>query len=186
MIWGVRCLARPLRRKQIREAVFPDGQAAAETTPADTEIGPLGFKVLVAEDNPVNAMVVRIYLEKLGCCGIFVSNGIEAVDMFRQETFDAILMDCQMPLMDGYEATRRIRSIEKEIHPGRAPVRIIAVTANALEGERTRCLETGMDDYISKPFDVHSLMDTLQTAAVGKKRATAHARAQSIVSSTEY
>ena len=183
---GVRCLARPLRRKQIREAIFPDGQAAAETTPADTEIGPLGFKVLVAEDNPVNAMVVRIYLEKLGCCGIFVSNGIEAVEMFRQETFDAILMDCQMPLMDGYEATRRIRSIEKEIHPGRAPVRIIAVTANALEGERTRCLETGMDDYISKPFDVHSLMDTLQTAAVGKNRAAAHARAQSIVSSTEY
>jgi CheY-like chemotaxis protein len=175
-----------LRRKQIREAVFPDGQAAAETTPADTDIGPMGIKVLVAEDNPVNAMVVRIYLEKLGCRGIFVGNGIEAVEMFQQETFDAILMDCQMPLMDGYEATRRIRSIEKATHPGLAPVRIIAVTANALEGERTRCLETGMDDYISKPFDVHSLMDTLQTAAVGKNRAAANTRAQSKVSSTDY
>jgi PAS domain S-box-containing protein len=181
----VRCLARPLRRNQIREAVFPGGQPAAEKQPAGTDVRALGFRVLVAEDNPVNAMVVGGYLEKLGCSGIFVCNGDEAVEKFRQETFDAILMDCQMPLMDGYEATRRIRSIESEMYPGRTPVRIIAVTANALEGERTRCVETGMDDYISKPFDVHSLMYTLEAAPVPEMQAAAQATAQSRARATD-
>ena len=181
---SVPCLARPLRRNRIREAVFPGAQPAAEKQPAGTDIRPLGFRVLVAEDNPVNAMVVGIYLEKLGCSGIFVGNGDEAVAKFKQETFDAILMDCQMPLMDGYEATRRIRSMEREMHPARTPVRIIAVTANALDGERTRCLETGMDDYISKPFDVHSLMHMLQTFPVPEDQAAAHAKGQSRVAAT--
>ncbi|MBC7924613.1 MAG: response regulator [Bryobacteraceae bacterium] len=103
--------------------------------------------ILVAEDNPVNRKVVQALLTRLGYGATFVVNGIEAVQAFRQTSYDLILMDCHMPQMDGYEATRQIRALGA----GGQSVRIVALTANALASDRDKCLEAGMDDYVAKP-----------------------------------
>ena len=109
------------------------------------------LRILVAEDNQINRLVVLTQLRKLGHQAEAVVNGVEAVERATAEDYDLVLMDCQMPLMDGYEATRRIR----EARPDRTP--IIAVTANAMSGDRDRCLAAGMDDFISKPIDMKLL-----------------------------
>lgn len=109
-------------------------------------------RILMAEDNSINQRVGKLILQKAGYIIDLVDDGSEAVDAHRTEPYDMILMDCQMPTMDGFEATRRIRANSK-----RQPV-IIAVTANALVGERERCLAAGMDDYLSKPFQAEQLV----------------------------
>jgi CheY-like chemotaxis protein len=115
--------------------------------PAPTREGPV--RVLLIEDNPVNQMVASRLLERLGCVVTTASNGEEALAR-AEAPFDVLLMDCQMPVLDGYEATRRLRAREQaERQPRRL---IIAMTANAMEGDRERCLEAGMDDYLEKPF----------------------------------
>ncbi len=106
-----------------------------------------GARVLVAEDNLVNRKLVQRMLEKLGCVPTLAENGLETVNRLEAEPFDIILMDCQMPVMDGYEATAACRMIE-----GREAVPIIAVTAHAMEGDEERCLASGMDDYLTKPL----------------------------------
>jgi CheY-like chemotaxis protein len=103
-------------------------------------------------------MVAVRQLKKLGHNPKVVSNGREAVASFEQEHFDYILMDCQMPEMDGYEATKKIR----ELATRNGGVRIVAMTANAMQGDRERCLEAGMDDYISKPVAIEQLRAALQ------------------------
>ncbi len=110
-----------------------------------------GLRVLLAEDNPVNLEVAKESLAGLGCADIVTAeNGVEAVKAFAEAAFDVILMDCQMPEMDGLAATRKIREMEEQ---GRlSPATIIAVTANAYEEDRLNCIKAGMDDYISKPF----------------------------------
>jgi len=120
-----------------------------------------GLHVLVAEDNDVNMQVLTAYLHKLGCTFVAVTDGPDAVTAALDESpaFDVVLMDCQMPNMDGLEATRRIRRAE---HDGaRPPTRIVAVTAGAMEGERDRCIDAGMDDYLAKPFTLASLEQML-------------------------
>jgi CheY-like chemotaxis protein len=109
-------------------------------------------RILMAEDNAINQRVGKLILQKAGYRIDLVSDGSEALDAHRNTPYDLILMDCQMPTMDGFEATRQIRSIS-----ARQPV-IIAVTANALVGERERCLAAGMDDYLSKPFQAEQLI----------------------------
>ena len=104
-------------------------------------------KVLLAEDNPVNQKVAVLMLEKMGLRVDVASDGREALDAIKQRKYDLVLMDCQMPEMDGYQATIEIRKLENEGE--RIPV--IAMTANALEGDREKCLQVGMDDYIPKP-----------------------------------
>ena len=96
-------------------------------------------------------------LERLGIQAIAVSNGREAVQSFQTSLFNLILMDCQMPEMDGFEATQAIRDLEV----GESRVPIIALTANAMQGDRERCIECGMDDYLSKPIALDRLADSL-------------------------
>jgi two-component system, sensor histidine kinase and response regulator len=107
-------------------------------------------KILVAEDNAVNQVLIRHMLESLNCSFELVGNGELAVQAAQHETFDLILMDCQMPEMDGYEATRLIRTDEQARTGHRIP--IIALTANAMAGDRELCLAAGMDDHLSKPY----------------------------------
>jgi signal transduction histidine kinase/ActR/RegA family two-component response regulator len=118
-----------------------------------------GRRVLVAEDNPVNQRLVHALLRKLGMESRLTPNGAEALACFRENGFDLVLMDCQMPEMDGYEATRQIRN--HEIRTGRKRTPVIAVTAFAMNGDRERCLEAGMDDYMSKPVHLDALEKTL-------------------------
>jgi signal transduction histidine kinase/CheY-like chemotaxis protein len=114
-----------------------------------------GLNVLVAEDNPVNVEVAREYLSGLGCTVTIAENGLAAVEAVKACEFDVVLMDCQMPEMDGLTATRHIRQLEAD--RGRRRVAIIAVTANAYAEDRTTCMEAGMDDYVSKPFSEEQL-----------------------------
>ncbi|MET0089693.1 MAG: response regulator [Candidatus Thiodiazotropha sp.] len=117
-------------------------------------------RVLVVEDNPVNQAVVKKMLEKSGLSPVTANDGVEAIEALRGEQFDVVLMDCQMPRMDGYEATEAIREREKKQALQRTP--IIAMTANAMTGDRERCLACGMDDYLSKPVKPAQLENMLR------------------------
>jgi signal transduction histidine kinase/ActR/RegA family two-component response regulator len=117
------------------------------------------YRVLVAEDNPVNQLVTRRLLRKRGHTPVVVANGREAVERLEQEAFDLVLMDVQMPEMDGLEATRAIRARERA-RGGHVP--IVALTAHALDADRQRCLESGMDGYLSKPFTADALESELR------------------------
>ena len=125
-----------------------------------TENGKLEGRVLLVEDNPVNEMVARKMLEKLGLDSVTATNGQEALDMLESESVDVVLMDCQMPEMDGFEATRHLRMREKLANADALPV--IAMTANVMEGDRERCLQAGMDDYLGKPVRMDELESTLR------------------------
>jgi len=121
-----------------------------------TSPGQLQAHVLVVEDNDINQKVIRQMLQVMGCTVDMAPDGTTALRKTRENRYDAIFMDCQMPDMDGFEATRRIREQETE---GHTP--IIALTANALEGDRDRCLAAGMDDYVAKPARKSALRDAL-------------------------
>lgn len=116
--------------------------------------------ILLAEDNPVNQVVATEYLERYGCIVSPAGNGLEAITEFKNSTFDMVLMDCQMPEMDGYDATGVIRQWEDMRELNTTP--IIAFTANAMQGDKEKCLSAGMDDYISKPVSEKSLEDILK------------------------
>ena len=117
------------------------------------------LKILLAEDNIVNQRVAMSMLKKMGHGVVVVENGLEAVKAFEAEAFDLILMDGQMPVMDGLEATREIRNWEGTSKIGRIP--IIAVTANAMKGDREKFLEAGMDDYLAKPIKQWNLVEVI-------------------------
>ncbi|MGD9164009.1 MAG: response regulator, partial [Chromatiales bacterium] len=117
-------------------------------------------RVLVVEDNPVNQAVVKKILEKAGLSPVTANDGVEALEVLRNEQFDVVLMDCQMPRMDGYEATEAIRS--REMRQGLTRLPVIAMTANAMSGDRERCFAVGMDDYLSKPVKPAQLENMLR------------------------
>lgn len=110
----------------------------------------LNAKVLLVEDNEINQMVAQKMLEKVGIKAVLANNGVEALKALDEQAFDLILMDCQMPEMDGFDATREIRRLHlRSLSDGHLPV--VAMTANVMSGDKERCLEVGMDDYIGKP-----------------------------------
>jgi CheY-like chemotaxis protein len=130
--------------------VAPPAGAGRPTAPAET----LPLEVLVAEDNEVNRTVLLRMLGRLGCRVTAVENGRQAVEAARRARFDVVLMDLQMPVMDGFEATRAIR--EHEATAG-GRVRILAISAHAMAGDDARCLAAGMDDYVPKPVRFEDL-----------------------------
>jgi CheY-like chemotaxis protein/HPt (histidine-containing phosphotransfer) domain-containing protein len=153
-------LYRPLRRAALRrtlEDLFP-GAVQDPGAAADPDGFP-GAAVLLVEDNAVNQMVAASLLQAAGCRVEVAGHGGEALERLERNRYDLVLMDCQMPELDGYQATARWRSREQGRALPRVP--IVALTANALEGDRERCLAAGMDDYLSKPFRREQLMAVL-------------------------
>jgi CheY-like chemotaxis protein len=150
----------PLRAAHF--ALPPQVEPPPAAEPADR--AELKGRVLLAEDNPVNQEVTRAMLAAIGLQATVVENGALALDASAAERFDAILMDCQMPGMDGYEATRKLREREEASRgPGGAVphIPVIALTAHAMQGDREICLSAGMDDYLAKPFSAAALKKVL-------------------------
>ncbi len=169
-------LMKPVRRAELKAAIVkvlakrPGPKvrnSAANRAPAlavDREFGKaIGNaakgRILLAEDNEVNQYVAARILEKAGYLVVTADNGKKALDLLRRQTFDLVLMDVQMPEMDGLDATKTIRQREAQTS---AHVPIIALTAHAMNSDRQRCLEAGMDDYISKPISARALLDLVQ------------------------
>jgi CheY-like chemotaxis protein len=119
-------------------------------------------RILLVEDNIVNQKLAMRLLEKMGYRSDAVSNGQEAVRALEMVPYDVVLMDVQMPEMDGYEATRVIRDPQSKVRNHEVP--IIAMTANAMKGDRERCIEAGMDDYIAKPIEPQKLLEVIKTS----------------------
>lgn len=117
-------------------------------------------RILVAEDNPVNQKVIRIILEREGFNFEIADNGEDVIKSYETGQFDLVLMDCQMPKMDGLQASVQIRKFEHATEKARCP--IVAMTANAMTGDRERCLSHGMDDFLAKPFKRNELMAVIE------------------------
>ena len=141
-------------RHSISERNFRRSQTADALTQSAT-----GYRVLLVEDSPVNQEVAKEFLEGMGCEVTIAENGQEAIAITADEVFDLILMDCQMPIVDGFEATQQIRSREKESDCAKTP--ILALTANVFESDREKCFNAGMDDFISKPFTPNDFESTV-------------------------
>jgi two-component system, sensor histidine kinase and response regulator len=159
-------LAKPLRRLQLRSAIRQLGHEESRPLTQPGEADSLQKKaslprLLIVEDNEVNSRLAILLLEKLGYSAELARDGSEALARFSSGVYDGILMDCHMPVMDGYEATKAIRELEASPTWKRPRVRIIAMTANAMSGERERCIGVGMDDYLAKPLRSDALIEAL-------------------------
>jgi PAS domain S-box-containing protein len=165
-------LRKPVRRSELYNAVveaLAQSPSERERVPkARPPIDPNGPLVLIAEDNEINDAVATALLRKQGLRAVVAHNGREAVEMALANDYAAILMDCQMPELDGYEATRRIRDAEHGRH-----VPIIAMTAHSMSGDRERCLAAGMDDYVSKPVRADELAAVMAEQLAGRERDSA-------------
>jgi two-component system sensor histidine kinase/response regulator len=187
-------LRKPVRPHELVESVHKviERDGSAPLVAAQPAISPVeaaasrlkGAKVLLVEDNIVNQKVAMRYLARMGCDVTLADNGAAGVTAYERATFDLVLMDIQMPVLDGYSAARHIRKFEEESSGRRTP--IIAVTADALSGQRERCMAAGMDDVLTKPLDIALLTATLQrlmpaastTAPAGASHAEPNATAK--------
>ena len=162
-------LTKPLRHEELRRhlaialgglSVDPDAgrQAPASLAAPLRPRQAMDVKALLVEDNPVNQIIATTLLEQRGFEVDVAEDGAVAIDAVRATPYDLVLMDCQMPVLDGYEATRRIRGIEGP----RGSVPIVAMTTNAMKGDRDKCLAAGMNDYISKPLDHARLIELVE------------------------
>jgi two-component system sensor histidine kinase/response regulator len=159
-------LNKPVRSADLMQCIA-GAMGSAKSDPAsyvsETQDDPLGAHVLLVEDNSVNQEICVQMLVNLGCDVEVVNDGRAALEAAFKQAYDVVLMDCQMPVMDGFEASAAIRSCEIEpAGPGRRRLPIIALTANAMAGDRERCLAAGMDDYLSKPFKKEALRAVLE------------------------
>jgi signal transduction histidine kinase/DNA-binding response OmpR family regulator len=160
----------PVKRARLHEALAVIGatRGAAATPEADAPAGGLsGLRVLIAEDNLVNQQVLVRQAQRLGIIVDAVENGEQVLDALEQRRYDAVLMDCQMPVMDGYAATRAIREHE---HEQGARMPIVAVTANAMREDFERCREAGMDDFVAKPVTLAALANAIERAVAASRR----------------
>jgi CheY-like chemotaxis protein len=179
-------LTKPIRQSQLHQCLCSviGGVAAerisspllaavaesASATPREGVVEGARHSVLLAENDPTNREIAEAYLNRLGYYVETVGNGREAVEKTQQKNYDLILMDCQMPIMDGYEATAEIRRNEQ---PSRHTP-IVALTANAMQGEAEKCFEAGMDSYIAKPVKLKTLKEVLErTLAAAEQKHTA-------------
>jgi CheY-like chemotaxis protein len=163
-------LFKPVRRDELGSAIRAALRPETATQPVSTtaDLPPLRetprLRILLAEDNAVNQRVASRILEKAGHLVVIAGDGLEALACIEQQSFDLVLMDIQMPSMDGHEATQRIRSAEREKNRSKGPgeseehIPIVAMTAHAMRGDRERCLQAGMDDYVSKPVRSEDLL----------------------------
>jgi PAS domain S-box-containing protein len=167
-------LTKPVKQSRLLDClatVMSGPDDARQTPPVERRVlpGPAAprqsLRVLVAEDNAVNQKVVLHLLAKLGYAADAVGDGTQVLSAVERAPYDVILMDCQMPEMDGYETTRRIRQREKAM-PNRARHHIVAVTAHTLAGDREKCLAAGMDDHLSKPIRIDALAEALERRTV--------------------
>jgi PAS domain S-box-containing protein len=161
------CLPKPVRQSRLFDTIVDCMSADGARKPLDEcpatrpAIASTSHRrILLAEDNEVNQLVASSILAQFGYDCEIVTNGEAALEAVRQDQYDLVLMDCQMPGMDGFEATRMIREREQASAAGRLP--IVALTANAIKGDRERCLSAGMDGYVAKPIDTLHLIDTIE------------------------
>ena len=160
----MRLVTKPVRYEAFRDAIltlFDMKPSASQQIPLAQTTQSLSGHVLLAEDNPVNQEIALLMLETLGCSVTVAQNGREVVDQAQTTTYDLILMDCQMPELDGFEATRLIREWEQS--NSRIATPIVALTAHATSGDREQCLAAGMNEYISKPFSMERLQAVLRS-----------------------
>jgi signal transduction histidine kinase/CheY-like chemotaxis protein/HPt (histidine-containing phosphotransfer) domain-containing protein len=171
------CLAKPVRQRLLKSTLQVARMPRQAEAPASGRKSPkaagtggptaaLGLNVLVVDDNVINREVAVAMLERLGCLTSIAEDGIAAVRMACERSYDVILMDCQMPGMDGYAATQAIRKDEAAL--GRPAVAIVALTANVLARDRLRCEEAGMNHFLGKPFKHEQLLQTLRPIAQGR------------------
>ncbi len=160
------CLTKPIKQSELYSSLVmamglstSENALAPSQNPKVTTIDRSRMRILVAEDNSVNQILILAQLNNLGFSAQAVANGKEVIAVLAEGAFDCILMDCQMPEMDGFMATRAIREIEKK---SGAHIPIIALTANAMSEDKQKCLDSGMDDYISKPFKKETLICALE------------------------
>ncbi len=156
-----RVLSTPVNRTRLLESLQratgeSQEQQADQSKDLVSVLSGKNLSILLVEDNRVNQMVAKTILKKLGFTVDIANNGQEAVDIVQGKKFDAILMDCHMPVMDGYEATRKIRN-----ELGMKTIPIIAVTANVMHGDKEKCFSAGMNDYVTKPYEKHILIEKL-------------------------
>ena len=173
----MRRLAKPVRQSMLRRALhealqatpFQEMSSAAAMLAPENEPVLDHLSVLLVEDNMVNRTLALEMLQRLGCDAMHAGNGVEALDALDKQDFDVVLMDCQMPVMDGFIATRKLR--ERELAKKKEPTRVVALTANALAGDREACLASGMNDYLAKPFTLAQLRNILLPSKVSRSAA---------------
>ncbi len=157
---------KPIKRRRLRDLLVAIAEGRRSSEPPATPPSPANStdprRILVVEDNEINARLALMMIEKLGFAADLARDGAEAVERARDGSYAIALMDCDMPGVDGYEATRRIRALEAAAGGARARLRIVAMTANAMVGERERCLAAGMDAYLTKPVKLGLLRAMLE------------------------
>jgi len=176
--WVEDVLVKPIKQSDLaaalpglrvlRRSIPAPRQSAAPVPSVRTLRHTQGLRLLVVEDHPLNQLVIKDLLDSLGYAFDLASNGVEALRALEQNDYSLILMDCQMPELDGYEATRQLRRTERDKGQPRTPV--IAVTAHALADEREKVLQAGMDDFLTKPIQVAALTHTLDKWASRARR----------------
>jgi CheY-like chemotaxis protein len=167
------CLDKPVRRSDLWQCIAGVmGKRTSEAVPAaaiEPQAAPFTARVLLVEDNRVNQEICKAMLRKIGCEVDIAGDGRSGVDRAFSGRYDIVLMDCQMPVMDGFQATAAIRAreaeLDAELRASGLPARrmpIVALTANAMRGDRERCIDAGMDDYLAKPFKKDQLLELLE------------------------